>query len=832
MRLKPPFPRGLVSLSWCFVCLFAVFPLAGADSVLSGRVVDENDAPVQGVQITVRLAPAGSWQAQTDAAGGFKLTLPTPGDFLLSAERQGFYTVKDRPVRVDTTQEVTLTLDTVRDVFQSIDVNEQPSPVDVGQLQNQERLTGTQLNEILYPNSHSLRSALPLMPGVVQDAAGSLHVNGSSESQVQYVLDGFNLTDPVSGQFKTLLGVEGIRSLDLSSGRYSPEFGKGSAGVLAITTESGTDTFHSTATDFIPGLSIQHGARLGNWYPRWGFSGPIIRGRAWFSDNFDSEYNQALVPGLPSGQNTNSHWAGSNLLHTQVNLTPSHLLFADFLINFDNQGRSGLGALSPVSTTTTVHTREYFASVKDQVYLGRGVLLEFGYGRNDFSNVQTPQGQGLYIFSPEGTSGNYFVTSTQTASRDQAMVHAYLPQFKFFGTHQIEVGADGDLLHYHGQFHRTGYEVTGLTGQILSETLFQGLGIFHLSDIEMSSYLLDTWRLSKRFQLNLGVRQDWDERVDNYAVSPRLAFSWAPVSSGRLKLSGGYSVTHDAVTLDMLGRPLDQTAVTTTYNPDGTPAGPPAFTSFTLGDAPLKLPQAGNWSLNLDRQWPAKIYTTVKYLRRRGTDEFAFINTLAPDAPASLLPLSNGATPGIYQLTNLRRDDFDSVQFSVRQTLSGQYEWMASYTRSRATSNAVVDPNSAQALQVLPGFVPMPWDASNRVLGWGYFPLPFKYWAASVLADMRSGFPFSVRQQTGVISGPVDSYRYPVNFDLNVAIERMITFGGFRFALRGGVDNLTNQANPTAVNNVAGSPQYLQFFGKEGRHFVVRIRFYGRAKGK
>src|SRR5262249_48434048 len=156
-------------------------------------------------------------------------------------------------------------------------------------------------------------------------------------------------------------------------------------------------------------------------------------------------------------------------------------------------------------------------------------------------------------------------------------------------------------------------------------------------------------------------------------------------------------------------------------------------------------------------------------------------------------------------------------QVSVRQALSGQYEWMASYTRSRAQSNAIVDPNSAQALQVLPSFVPMPWDSPNRILGWGYFPLTLKNFAASVLGDMRSGFPFSVRQQNGMISGGVDSYRYPVNFNLNVAIERMMAFRGYRFALRVGADNLTNQANPTAVNNVIGSPQYLQFFGKEGR---------------
>jgi hypothetical protein len=128
----------------------------------------------------------------------------------------------------------------------------------------------------------------------------------------------------------------------------------------------------------------------------------------------------------------------------------------------------------------------------------------------------------------------------------------------------------------------------------------------------------------------------------------------------------------------------------------------------------------------------------------------------------------------------------------------------------------------------------MPWDAPNRLLAFAYLPLPqghrfTKNWAVSVLADMRTGFPFSVRDQTGVVDGGVDSYRYPLNFDLNIAIERMVTLRGYRFALRGGVDNATNQANPTQVNNIAGAPQFLQFLGDEGRHYVVRIRFFGRA---
>jgi hypothetical protein len=155
---------------------------------------------------------------------------------------------------------------------------------------------------------------------------------------------------------------------------------------------------------------------------------------------------------------------------------------------------------------------------------------------------------------------------------------------------------------------------------------------------------------------------------------------------------------------------------------------------------------------------------------------------------------------------------------------------MASYVHSHAASNAVLDYNSADPLQVGPTLRPVPWDAPNRLLAWAYLPLPWKNWALPVLADARTGFPFSIQHDNGLISGPVDSHRYPLNFDLNIHLERTFTLRGYRFALRGGMNNVTNQKNPTAVNNVIGAASFLQFYGYEGRHFVARVRFFGRAK--
>ncbi|MBV8818951.1 MAG: hypothetical protein JO022_11385 [Acidobacteriaceae bacterium] len=242
------------------------------------------------------------------------------------------------------------------------------------------------------------------------------------------------------------------------------------------------------------------------------------------------------------------------------------------------------------------------------------------------------------------------------------------------------------------------------------------------------------------------------------------------------------------------------------------------------------MPRATNWNAAVTQQLAERLYVSADYLRRRGTDELIYTNTADPDAAPSLLPVPAGTSAGIYQLTSLRRDDFDSIRLSVRQTFSGQYEWMAAYTHSRAVSNALLDPSSPEPLQILSSLRPMPWDAPNRVLAFTYLPLPWKNWNVAALANLRSGFPYSVRDETGLVAGGVsgvNAYRYPLNFDLNLAIERMITLRGYRFALRGGVNNLTNQLNATAVGNVEGAPNFGQFLGREGRHYVVRLRFLG-----
>jgi hypothetical protein len=182
-----------------------------------------------------------------------------------------------------------------------------------------------------------------------------------------------------------------------------------------------------------------------------------------------------------------------------------------------------------------------------------------------------------------------------------------------------------------------------------------------------------------------------------------------------------------------------------------------------------------------------------------------------------------------FTLTNARHDQYDAAQVIVHQAVGGRYEWMASYTRSRTHSNEVLDPSLEQTLLLGPNNAgPLPWDAPNRFLSWGYLPTWWKNWAVAYLFEERTGFPFSIQHDNGQLIGAPDTYRYPDYFNLNLHLEWRFHLRKYRFAIRGGVDNLTNHRNPTVVNNIAGVAELPDFLRSEGRHYQARLRWLGK----
>ena len=435
------------------------------------------------------------------------------GRLSIEVNRAGYFQLTGRSIDVTGAgAEVTLVLNAQHEVFQSVTVGEMPAPVDPQQTQREQSLSGTEVNDIPYPASQSLRNGMRLIPGVIQDPSGGVHFHGGAEYQTRYTLDGFDISDPIDNRYTTLLAVEGVRTMNVVSSRETPQYGRGSAGTLEIHTENGTDQFHYTATNFVPGLDFHSGARVGDWTPRAGFSGPLVKGRAWFSDSFNGEYNNGYVSGLPNGQNTNASWTAGNLFHTQVNLTPSNILYADLLANFDHQAHFGLGVLDPVPTTSGLSDSEWVAAVKASHSWYSGAVTRSRFRLPARVPPPRPRRQrDLCHFArrPE----RELLPRFHRGWPPQPVLHKLLPPLVAprRAPSSFEIGADAQRLDYTAGMRRTAFEVIGNSGLPVFLTTFRGSGDFARPNAVAASYINDRWRVAERVTVDIGLRQEWDD---------------------------------------------------------------------------------------------------------------------------------------------------------------------------------------------------------------------------------------------------------------------------------------------------------------------------------
>ena len=199
---------------------------ASAQVLVSGRVVDDTGAGVAGARVEIgpEAGPPAA-VASSDPAGNFKLTLPAPGAYRIRAERPGFYLYQGGGHSFSQgANQLTITLNHLQEFSERIDVTASPPVIDPQQPAQHRELDNTEIQSVPYPAPQDYRNALPLMDGVVQDNAGRAHFNGGDTNQANYTLDGFNISNPVTGNLDARVNIDTIQSTDLESSRFSPYF--------------------------------------------------------------------------------------------------------------------------------------------------------------------------------------------------------------------------------------------------------------------------------------------------------------------------------------------------------------------------------------------------------------------------------------------------------------------------------------------------------------------------------------------------------------------------------------------------------------------------------
>ena len=509
---------------------------------LQGQVIDEDGQPVARVEVIRNFGTEGSETVYTDAAGRFTLHAAGLNQDRLSLSKPGFFRIRDRALTTSPeTNEIIFTLNHETELQQRVEVQSDPVQIDPNTTSHQESLVQHEILNAPVPSGHDLQQYLKTIPQVVGGANGQVHVAGARQEQTEVLLDGFEINDPASGAFTSRVDVDAVRSVTIETGGYGAEYAHAGASILKLDTQTGDDKWRFNVTNFVPDVSFQQGVHFGNWYPRTSISGPLKMGRAWFSDALSLQHNFVLVRELPPGRNIDAQWSGDNLFRAQVNLTSRNILQASFLVNRWSDTRQGLGAFSPLSTTSKYSSQRYFVSVKDQIWLGR-TLFDVGAAADTGGTDGRPQGNLPYVVTPSSTSGNYFQTYTQNSRRLQFLGNVITGALHFFGTHTLSAGWNLDGVNFSQLASRGEIDFERADASLSDRATFRnrdgsmGPGALRLTNTQLGGYAQDVWRPWKPIVFSVGVRTDWDDFLHENVFQPRIAMNWVPAEDGRMKI--------------------------------------------------------------------------------------------------------------------------------------------------------------------------------------------------------------------------------------------------------------------------------------------------------
>lgn len=783
------------------------------------RIVDGNRGAMAEAVVSVRSQVGPGVVTGSSDYLGYCRFLPLSGElFQLTVTKPGFYLYKSGGLTPGQLRDLEVTMSRFHEYSERVDVVSSPVGIDPARTESEARLDVEEIVNLPYPASRDFRNALPLIPGVLQDATGQIHISGSATPQILNRLDGMNVTHPVDGFLTVRVSSDALRSIEVLSSRYSAEYGKGSGGVVQLGTGMGDDQYRFSATNFIPSFQAREGINLGNWTPRATISGPLARGKAWFFNATDGEYDLNIIPELPPGSNRSRARRLNNLAKLQLNLTPNHRLTAGFLINRFSADHHGLSRFHPLETTTDQTFNATLVSLQDQVLLSGKTLIELGLGAADFISSEEPLGNSQFIISPTGTSGNFYRSSNNRARRLQGSATVTLSPGRWLGRHEFRLGGSIDRISHQKEVSRRPIVILRDDGSIAREVRFSGDASVGETNLELGGFVQDRWSFSERFLLEAGSRFDWDRIIRDLLISPRIALSYLPGHDRRTRIAAGIGVFYDAIPLGLVTAPLEGTRLDRFYGVgQDQPAGEIATRVF-VDRAGLRVPRLASWSVELQRRLQESTFLSFEVLQKRGRDGFTLVRQEMADSRDTVLRLSNQ-----------KRDRYISGRITLRRTVPGHSDLFASYTRSKARSNAVVDFDLDNPVFGPQSGGPPAWDSPHQLVVWGWYPVNlFGGLNLAYALQWRSGFPFSFVNEDQELVGLPHRTRFPANLTLNLHLEKRFRLLGGQWALRAGFNNLTGHSNPTAVDNNIDSPNFLTYGGVQGRAFTGRIRFLGR----
>jgi hypothetical protein len=588
----------------------AALPAAGQQGAaeIRGLVRDAGQGVLPDTAVVLRNQETGMFRRVVSGADGvYFASGVTPGVYELAAERPGFKRYARRGVRLEVGRTATVDIGLeLGGPDEEMTVTAETPLVDVTSKEVGGHITSGELMDLPSLN-RSFIGFVALLPGLVpvmgtggSFAEESVVANGQDPRNNNFMLDGGNNNDDISGQWagpQARIPIEAIQEFQVLTSQFDAEFSRTTGAVVNAVTKQGTNAWHGSAFAFLQDASLTAKdffavqddlPKPDTTFQQLGFTvgGPVVKNKAHFFASVErlvvDEARTINIPARPelNAATTTHDRVWNTLVRFDHQVSAGHTWNVRWLREHaleTNQFPAGLTRTLAAAGAADDLDQTFVAALNSSLGNTRFNTLRLAFTSEDLAMANPgfiANGHRQDLLPP---TLRYATFADQQREAAQLKVdHAwqaedtlawFVPGKK--GDHDVRLGAQYQYvdsgLDIHGNRNgtfvfRSDAPFDASDPRTYPERLtirVPGPTDLSLNTHYFGAFVQDKWKASRRLTLSLGLRYDLeviplreednprfadptDYPVDRNNLAPRVGFAFDPRGDGRSVVRGGY----------------------------------------------------------------------------------------------------------------------------------------------------------------------------------------------------------------------------------------------------------------------------------------------------